>query len=176
MHSWNGETGKGLPMGNITSQLFALYNLDPVDRLVKEKLKIKRYTRYMDDVVLIREDKEYLRECLREIQELCDNILKLELNEKTQIFPLRHGVDYLGWHFYLTDTGKVIKKLRTQNKKRLKRRMKGLQKGYAEGRLAWEDVKRSIVATNGHLIHGHTYRLRKKICEGTIFKREDIPK
>jgi hypothetical protein len=49
--------------------------------------------------------------------------------------------------------------------------MKGLQKGYAEGRLAWEDVKRSMAATNGHLIYGHTYRLRKKICEESVFTR-----
>lgn len=64
---------------------------------------------------------------------------------------------------YLTDTGKVVKRLRTQNKKKLKRRMKGLQQGYAEGRLEWEDVKRSMAATHGHLSHGHTYRLREKL-------------
>ena len=95
----------------------------------------------------------------------------MELNEKTQIFPMRSGFDYLGWHFYLTDTGKVIKKLRTQNKKRLKRRMKGLQKGYAEGRLELEEIKRSIVSTNGHLIHGHTYKLRTKIYSEAMFVR-----
>ena len=171
VHSWNGDMGHGLPMGNMTSQLFALYYLDPVDRLVKEKLRIKHYTRYMDDIILIHESKEYLRDCLRQIRELCEKGLKVELNEKTQIFPLRQGVDYLGWRFYLTDTGKVIKRLRTQNKRRLKRRMKGLRKSYSEGRLAWEDIKRSMAATQGHLIHGHTYCLRKKIYEETIFVR-----
>jgi len=53
----------------------------------------------------------------------------------------RYGVDYLGWHFYLTDISKVVKRLRMQNKKKLKRRMKGVQKGYAEGQLDWEDIK-----------------------------------
>ena len=57
---------------------------------------------------------------------------------------MANGVDYLGWHFYLTDTGKVIHKLRGQNKKKLKRRMKGLQKGYAEERLKLADIKRSM--------------------------------
>ena len=85
-------------------------------------MQIKHYTRYMDDMVLLHKNKEYLQEKLLQMQEMCDNELKLELNEKTQIFPIRHGVDYLGWHFYLTDTGKVIKKLRTQNKKRLNKR------------------------------------------------------
>jgi len=173
VRSWNGEEGKGLPMGNQSSQLFALYYLDPVDRLVKEKLRIKHYTSYMDDMVLIHPDRDYLRECLLQMRELCESKLKLELNEKTQVFPLRHGVDYLGWHFYLTDTGKVIKKLRTTNKKRLKRRMKGLQAGYAEGRLQWEDVRRSLASTNGHLIHGDTYHLRTKIYRDTAFIRKN---
>lgn len=97
--------------------------------------------------------------------------LKLRFNDKTQIFPVAHGVDYLGWHFYLTDTGKVVKRLRRQNKKKLKRRLKGLQKGYAEGRLDWEGVKRSMAATHGHLTHGHTYRLRAKLYNKTVFVR-----
>ena len=161
--SWNKESGVGLPMGNMTSQLFGLYYLDPIDRLVKEKLQIKPYTRYMDDMVLLHKNKEYLQETLLQMQEMCDNKLKLELNEKTQIFPIRHGVDYLGWHFYLTDTGKVVKKLRTQNKQRIKRRMKKLAAEYANGRISVEEIERSIVSTKGHLSHGNTYHLKKKI-------------
>lgn len=169
--SYNADTGKGLPMGNQTSQLFALYYLDPVDRLVKERLRVKHYTRYMDDMVLMHPDKEFLRNCLLEMRGVIEDTLRLELNEKTQLFPLRHGVEYLGWHFYLTDTGKVIKRLRTQNKKKLKRRIKGLQKHYAEGRVTFEDIKRSMASTNGHLQHGHTWKLRQKVCAGAVFTR-----
>jgi retron-type reverse transcriptase len=171
VRSWNGADGHGLAMGNQTSQLFALFYLDPVDRLIKEKLRIKSYTRYMDDMVLLHEDKECLRECLKQMRELCGSELKLELNEKTQIFPIRHVVDYLGWHFYLTDSGKVVKKLRTRSKNRLKRRMRGLAKGYAEGRLGFDAVNRSMSSTHGHLMHGHTYRLRAKLYEETVFIR-----
>lgn len=173
INSFNDETGKGLPMGNQTSQLFALFYLDPVDRLIKEKLCVKHYTRYMDDMVLLHPDKEYLKECLRRMRELAENVLKLEFNDKTQIMPMRNGVDYLGWHFYLTDTGKVVKKLRQCGKRRLKKRLKCLQSGYAKGRLEWEDVKRSMAATHGHLIHGHTYRLRAKLYNETIFTRNN---
>jgi hypothetical protein len=67
----------------------------------------------------------------------------------------------------------VVKKLRTSAKKRLKRRLKGLQKGYAEGRLNFDDVNRSLAATHGHLIHGHTYRLRANLYGKTVFTRED---
>ena len=171
VNGFNAETGKGLPMGNQTSQWFALYYLDPVDRLIKEKLQIKHYTRYMDDMVLLHSDKDYLKECLRQMRELCENTLKLELNEKTQIFPIRNGVDYLGWHFYLTDTGKVVKKLRQSGKRRLKKRIKGLQKGYAAGKAGIEDIKMSMAATRGHLMHGHTYKLQKNILDKTVFVR-----
>ncbi|MCL2740206.1 MAG: RNA-directed DNA polymerase, partial [Oscillospiraceae bacterium] len=88
--SWNGEEGKGLPMGNQTSQWFALYYLDEVDRLIKEKLAIKYYVRYMDDMVIIHHDRGYLKEILRQVRLLCRN-LKLELNAKTQISPIKNG-------------------------------------------------------------------------------------
>jgi len=165
VYSWNADTGTGLAMGNQTSQLFALYYLDPLDRLVKEKFKVKHYIRYMDDMILLHHDKKFLQECLRQMREFSKNELKLEFNEKTQIFPLRNGADFLGWHFYLTDTGKIVKKLRTQNKKRLKRRLKCLQKGYETGRLDLEDIRKSMAATHGHLKHGHTYKLKTKVYD-----------
>ena len=51
--SYNANIGKGLPMGNQSSQWFALYYLDRIDRIIKEKYKIKYYTRYMDDLILL---------------------------------------------------------------------------------------------------------------------------
>lgn len=66
--SYECEPGKGLPMGNQTSQWFALYYLDGLDRLIKEKLRIKYYTRYMDDMILLHPDKNYLKECLHEME------------------------------------------------------------------------------------------------------------
>ncbi|MBO1307007.1 group II intron reverse transcriptase domain-containing protein [Enterococcus sp. 669A] len=172
IHSFQQEQDQGLPMGNQTSQLFALYYLDPLDRLIKEQLRIKHYTRYMDDCILVHPDKEVLQECLRQMTILVEDELKLSFNNKTQITPLASGVDYLGWHFYLTDTGKVIRKLRTQNKKKIKRRIKGLQVGFRKGRITAMDIKQSLMATKGHLQHGHTYHLRKKIAETRFHKGE----
>jgi len=101
IESYEKTPGKGLPLGNQCSQWFALYYLDSLDRLVKERLCVRHYTRYMDDFVLVHEDKAFLRECLQEITTHCRNALGLELNRKTQIFPIQNGVDYLGWHHYL---------------------------------------------------------------------------
>ncbi len=174
--SFNADTGKGLPLGNQSSQWFALYYLDPIDRRIKEKWRIRYYTRYMDDLILIHEDKEYLKQVLADIREYAADRLKLEFNEKTQLFPISEGADYVGWHFYLTDTGKVIKRLRTSNKRRLKRRLKGFQKRYNRYEMNLDDIKRSLSSYNGHLKHGHTYRLRKNIFSKFVLthaKRED---
>lgn len=161
--SYENKPGKGLPLGNQTSQGFALYYLDVVDRYIKERLRIKYYVRYMDDFILLHHDKGYLNHCLSEIKALCRDELSLELNDKTQIFPVKNGVDYLGWHFYLADTGKVIRKLRTSNKKRLKRRLRLLAREYKERAVDLDKIKRVMASVKGHLIHGHTYKLREKL-------------
>ena len=92
--SFEVTPGKGLPLGNQTSQWFAIFYLDGFDRLIKEKLKIKYYSRYMDDCVLIHQDKDYLKYCLEQMKK-CAEALKIDFNEKTEIFPLKNGVDYL---------------------------------------------------------------------------------
>ena len=100
---------------------------------------------------------------LREIRAFAAEKLKLEFNEKTQIFPVSEGVDYLGWRFYLTDTGKVIRRLRTSNKRRFKRRLKAFQEKYRSGEMDFDVIKRSLASYDGHLQHGHTWKLKTKV-------------
>lgn len=153
----------GLPLGNQSSQCFAIYYLNPLDRLIKEQLKIKYYIRYMDDFLLIHPDKGYLQECLIKIEQLVEGDLKLKLNEKTRIYHLKEGIEFLGWKFYLSKSGKVIRKMKPQSKKRFKRRLKKLQQEYEEGTVSLEDVRNSIASYKGHLRDGHTFRLRQEI-------------
>ena len=168
--SFEYSEGRGLPMGNQSSQWFALYYLDRLDRLIKEKLKVKYYVIYMDDGVLLASSKKELQEALRQMKELIYED-RLEFNEKTQIFPLSQGVDFLGWHLYLTDTGKVIKRLRTSNKKRFKKRMKCYQKRYAANNISFDEITRSVRSYNGHLQYGHTWKLRKHIYNHLVLTR-----
>ena len=107
--SYESEPERGIPMGNQSNQWFALYYLDRLDRTIKEKLHIKYYIRYMDDGVLLHQDKGYLKECLVVIKEQATKD-KLEFNKKTEIFPLCQGVDFLGFHFYLNRYWKSHKK------------------------------------------------------------------
>ncbi|OKO91410.1 Retron-type RNA-directed DNA polymerase [Geobacillus proteiniphilus] len=148
----------GLPIGNQTSQWFANLFLNSFDHFIKEKLKIKMYIRYMDDFILIHPDKEYLRYCKQEIVKYLDT-LKLKLNRKSHIFPLRNGVDFLGFHTYLTETGKVIRKIRRDSKKRIKRKLKKFKELYASGERTKEQIERAYKSWVAHASHGNCYHL-----------------
>lgn len=163
--------GKGLPMGNQTSQWFAIYYLDGLDRLIKEKLQIRYYSRYMDDCVLIHENKDYLKHCLNVMCDYAETELNLSFNEKTKIFPIKNGVDYLGWHFYMTDTGKVIRKVKQSTKVKYKRKLRYFQKAYAEGRTDLDDIKQVLSSYRSHLSFGHTYKLQKKVLGEFVLRR-----
>lgn len=116
----------GLPLGNQTSQWFAIYYLDGVDRFIKEKLRVRGYVRYMDDMILIGESKKDLREILEKVEEECRK-LKLFLNKKTQIGKVKAGIDFLGFNHRLTPSGKILVRLRQSGKIRMKRKLKALK-------------------------------------------------
>lgn len=169
--SYEVTSGKGIPMGNQTSQWFALYYLDPLDRLVKEKLRIRHYTRYMDDCVLLSHSKDVLNNALFEMRKVLSD-LKLEFNDKTQIFPISHGVEYLGWRFYLTDTGAVVRRLKKHSKIRWQHRLCKLQKEYAEGKVELSKINESIVSYQNHMSYGNTYRMYWKVMKGYGLKKK----
>ena len=168
--SYSAAQGRGLPLGNQTSQWFALLYLDSLDRLVKEKLRIRHYSRYMDDCVLLHHDKDYLRHCLEAMTRHLRDCLGMEFNEKTQIFPLKNGVDYLGWHFYLADEGKIIRRLRPSAKVKFKRKLQYLRRGYERGVIDTAKISLTVASCCAHLMHGHTRRLRAYALENFILK------
>ena len=88
----------GLGIGNMTSQLLAIFYLNDLDHYIKEKLKIKYYVRYQDDFVLFHESKEYLQYCLAEIDRFVQKE-KLTLNPKTRIFSNTNNFLFLGRKF-----------------------------------------------------------------------------
>ncbi len=118
--------GKGLPIGNETSQLLAIYYLNELDHYIKEQLHIKYYIRYMDDFILLHHDKEYLKKCLNLINKKLSS-LKLSLNKKTQIYNLKSGVNFLGYKFILKNK-KLIILLNNQTRKKIKRKLRKARK------------------------------------------------
>lgn len=163
--------GKGLPMGNQSSQWFALYYLDGLDRMIKERFRIKYYTRYVDDMILIHHDREYLKTVLKELTAYAGEELKLEFNKKTQITPVSQGVEYLGFRFYLGRNGKVVRKLCTGAKKRLKNNIKRIRHEYAEGTMDLDGVLCRMRSYKAHLQQGHTNNLRKSVFSKAVFVR-----
>ncbi len=154
--------GKGIPLGNQINQGFALLYLDGMDKLIKYELGIEFYGRYMDDFYLIHEDKSYLKHCLEVITEYL-NTLELTLNGKTQIFPFKNGVSYLGFHTYITDSGKVIRRLKNQNKRNAQRKFLRMAKLVANNRLSKDKFNASYGAWKNHISHGNCYGLKEKM-------------
>lgn len=151
------KNGKGLPIGNMTSQILAVTYLNELDHYIKEKLKIKYYIRYMDDGILLHNDKEYLKYCLKEIEKIL-NLYKLKLNpKKTKINNIKTGIDFLGFRFYIKND-KIILKLRNDCKKRFKKKMKKFD----------YDVYQSYI---GHLKWGNCNSLINFINEKYPFYR-----
>jgi retron-type reverse transcriptase len=99
IYSFNsGVPGIGVPLGNLTSQLFSNVYLNELDQFVKHKLKIKYYIRYADDFVIFSRDKKYLENLLIPIADFLEKELKLILHpDKIFISTLASGVDFLGW-------------------------------------------------------------------------------
>lgn len=156
--------GKGLPIGNQTSQAFALLYLNDLDHLIKDKMGIKYYGRYMDDFYIIMPEKEKLKKMLEIVKQEVEK-LGLSLNPKTQIFPLKNGIDFLGFHSYLTESGKIVKKIRKNSKNNAKRRLRKLLLMRKNGKISKEKVLQSYDCWMNHAKHGNTYHLRKNIEE-----------
>lgn len=108
-----------MPIGNLTSQIFANIYLNELDRFVKHKLKMKYYLRYGDDFILIHRDLEELT-CLREsVIRFLDEKLKLALNPKNdKIVKAKHGLRFLGT--IICPHGRKLKK---RNRNRIRSRL-----------------------------------------------------
>lgn len=156
--------GKGIPLGNQINQGFALLYLDSMDKLIKHELGIEYYGRYMDDFYLIHPSKEYLKWCLEVITAYLET-LELTLNGKTQIFPFKNGVNYLGFHTYITLDGKAIRKLKNQNKRNAQRKFIRMAKLAAAGELSLEKFQASYGAWKNHISHGNCYHLGRSMDE-----------
>lgn len=140
---------KGLPLGNLTSQLLVNIYMNEFDQFVKHKFKVKYYIRYADDFVFLHNDKIYLKNLQLSVGEFLENKLKLKLHpDKVFIKTFGSGVDFLGWvHF------PKHRVLRITTKKRILRNINVNSK------------KESIDSYLGVLSHGNGYKLQVKIKE-----------
>ena len=133
------DSAKGIPIGNYLSQYFANIYLTYFDHYVKEKMKVKYYFRYADDMVFLHQDKKELRKIYKEINTYLKDELKLEIKHNYQIFPTQvRGIDFVGYVFRHSHT--LIRKSIKQNfcrkiAKLLKRKLNN--KEFKQGIAAW---------------------------------------
>ena len=96
------QDGKGMPLGNLTSQFFANIYLNELDQFIKHNLKVKYYLRYVDDFIMLHKSKNQLESWKTEISSFLQNELLLELHpQKSKIIPLGRGIDLLGFQVLL---------------------------------------------------------------------------
>lgn len=150
--------GLGLPLGNQVSQVFALLYLSGLDHFITGELGVKYYGRYMDDFYLIVESKDYAKYCLQAINSFVES-LDLELNSKTQIIPFKNGIKFCGFHTYVTNEGKVIRKIKNENKRAVKKKYKRMARLVNEGKMSKEKFYESYNAWKNHISHGNCIKL-----------------
>jgi retron-type reverse transcriptase len=156
----------GLPIGNQTSQFFANVYLNPFDHFVKEILREKYYLRYVDDFLVLGNDKTRLHEVKVAIKEFLLGLwLRLHEN-KTQLFPATEGTDFLGYRIFPTHL-----RVRKSNVHRFKRRLKRLQSAYSSGEITLEDVENSVRSWLAHATHADSYQLRRQLMSQAVFKK-----
>lgn len=148
--------------GSQLIQIAGICYLDKLDHFCKEKLKLKHYVRYMDDIIIIHEDKEYLEYCKNRIKEELDK-LQLEFNpKKTKIYNLDNGIEFLGFKFRLTNTGKIIMTIKKDSIIREKRHLRNLVRTCKHGKITKEKVDECFQSILNHISKGNTYYYRQK--------------
>jgi retron-type reverse transcriptase len=157
---------RGLPIGNLTSQFFANVYLNGLDHVVKEKLGMSKYIRYVDDFALFADDLQPLAAARLAIEDYLAT-LRLTIHPvKSQIVATRHGANFVGFRI-LPDRVRV----RVENVRRARRRLRRLQQAYATGQISRQQVTQSVRSWMAHLEHGDTWQLREHIFANLVFTR-----
>ena len=146
--SFELSSSKGLPLGNLTSQLLVNIYMNKFDQFVKHKLKVKYYIRYADDFVFFSQDRQYLVNLVQDINSFLLNELKLTIHPKKLFLQtINSGVDFLGWVHFLDH-----RVLRTKTKRRMMNRIKA-------------NNERSLQSYLGLLSHGNGYNLERGLLD-----------
>jgi hypothetical protein len=158
-HLFIDSTGNpGLPLGNQVNQKYALLLLHSLDQMITIEFGNPYYGRYNDDFYVICKTKEDAREILEAIRKMVES-LRLELNPKSQIVPFRMGLCYLGFHHYVTDKGKYIRKLRGDKKRKTQRKIRRWVRAVNDGKMSIEKFHEKYGSCKNHMLHGNCIKL-----------------
>ena len=130
---------KGMPVGALISQMLANVYNDQIDQYAKRTLGIKCYIRYQDDIVVLSDDKKQIKEWHQKLEKFANDVMKMEMNQKTCIRPINQGIEFCGFRLWPTHI-----KIRKSTSLRIKRNLKGVMKRYNEGDCTLEHATRVV--------------------------------
>jgi len=159
IRSYNKKTEKGIPLGNLTSQLFSNVYLNQFDHFVKRELRIKYYLRYADDFVILSEEKERLEKLAPILGNFLKTKLKLKLHpDKIFIRKIHQGIDFLG---YVIFPNYII--LRTKTKRRMLRKLSKKKEDLSNNIISEESFSQSLQSHLGVLEHCKGFGIKKEL-------------
>lgn len=156
--------GKGIPIGNLTSQFFANVYLNRFDHWIKEDLRHRFYIRYVDDFVIVHDDKRVLHETFAAVETKLAEIGLAVHPRKRSVFPVTEGCDFMGYRIWPEH-----RRLRPKTGYHSRRKLTRLARRYAEGELTLDRVRASIASWVGHVKHADTWGLRRAVLGGLTF-------
>ena len=146
---------RGIALGSQISQLVALAVLDDLDHIIKERLRMRYYVRYMDDLVILHPDRNVLRAVMLTAQAHLAEI-GLQLNPKSCIYPVAQGVLFLKFRYLLTPTGKVVKRVTHEAIGKERRKLRALHRLYAAGEMTGKQVNEHFTTWVAHMNHANS--------------------
>ena len=172
--SYQRQPGTGIPIGNLTSQHFANFYLNPLDRLITEKLGIGHYVRYMDDFTLWHEDKKTLNNAWLQIENFLYETLKLKLKPTPYLNRTAHGMEFLGFRVFPHTL-----KLNNRSKKRFINSLRELDSSLERNEITPADYQRQSSAIIAYVEKADTLEWRKQILfdnlKSVINHRKSLP-
>lgn len=168
----------GLGLGSQITQLVQLLVLSGVDHHIKEKLRVRYYVRYMDDLILINNNKDFLKVCLEDIDNMAKN-LGLTLNQKkTKIFKLSQGINFLGFKFRISDTGAVYMAISKENINKRKRKLRKHRNLVLSGKMSKEKADACFESWKAHARNGNSHKLIEHMDKfyNNLWRCDDVQK
>lgn len=156
---------KGICLGSQISQIMALVVPNKLDHFVKDKMMVKHYIRYMDDGIILHNDKKYLKELYESMKKVCDE-LGLTFNEKkTKIVKISRGFVFLKVRYRVTNDGYILKTLTKPGIVRMRRKLKKFRKLVDKGEMNLDDVFNSVQSWLAHSKVAKSYRTRRNMLK-----------
>lgn len=159
---------KGMPIGNLTSQMFANIYMNELDQYLKHELHLKYVIRYMDDCIILHHSKEELWQIQRKIEIFLLEKLRLNLNSKTVIRPTTCNIDFVG---YVINKDEI--RLRSATVRRMRSRIKYIVKAYERGEMTLKEVNATMQSYFGLMKHCTNEGLKQNIINGFVLHCTD---